>query len=210
MRGQIVLLFSVFIASQSYGNGGNGAPSGGHYSLNIIGSSKVKNVDGLKPEYHGHVIFMPLNGSANISLVEGSEVRVLDPNGTDGSAKLQLPNPDADGDGIFDYDIYVRSLGKPGGSAQTTTCMDEFDVATGTTTEICSVESTTWLRKKGKSTFVIDTQALLSIIADLDGNGVVTEAERVNIFDENYINYRWEDANSGLRLRQLRFVPKAK
>src|SRR5262245_23826633 len=66
---------------------GNGAPSGQHYNLNIIGTTAKKmEVD------NGNVIFVPLAGKTKISLLEGDDFQVLDKNGTDGEAVFQLPN----------------------------------------------------------------------------------------------------------------------
>src|SRR5688572_24983945 len=65
---------------------GNGAPSGAHYTLNIIGVPKNKSapLTGNK----GSRIFVPLSGSTKINLKEGT-FQVLDANGTDGSAAFQ-------------------------------------------------------------------------------------------------------------------------
>src|SRR5262245_17474130 len=76
---------------------GNGAPSGTHFNLNIIGVPKGKSAD--LSTNDGRRIFMPLEGRARINLAEGADFAVLDANGTDGSAAFQLPNPDPDGDG---------------------------------------------------------------------------------------------------------------
>lgn len=77
---------------------GNGAPSGPHYNLNIIGVSKDKTAlmkdDGLTGQY-GHAIFVPLDGKTQIWLKEGPDFQVLDKNGTDADgAKFQLPAAD--------------------------------------------------------------------------------------------------------------------
>src|SRR5918995_2353562 len=84
---------------------GNGAPSGAHYTLNIIGVPKDKSssfTGGM-----GHRIFVDLgrNGepaNTRINLIEG-DFGVTDANGTDGTAAFQLPNPDADLDGTTSY-----------------------------------------------------------------------------------------------------------
>src|SRR3989344_3290396 len=91
---------------------GNGAPSGAHYTLNLIGVPKNKTAD--MTGDNGRRIFMPLWGNAKILLSAG-DFQVLDANGTDGSASFQLPNPDENGDGTTSYSVYVRALGKPGG-----------------------------------------------------------------------------------------------
>jgi len=65
---------------------GNGAPSGAHYNLNIIGVSKGKSSD--MTGDNGHRIFVPLSGTTKIMLSEG-DFAVLDGNGTDGSAAFR-------------------------------------------------------------------------------------------------------------------------
>ena len=82
-------------ANNSVAATGNGAPSGPHYNLNIIGVSQDKS-----PDFsggNGGRIFVDLVGSTRINLTMG-DYQVLDANGTDGTAAFQLPNPD-DGSG---------------------------------------------------------------------------------------------------------------
>lgn len=101
---------------------GNGAPSGAHYNLNIIGMSKAKNGEPDSIASQGHRIFVQLGNKDNaattkILLLEGEDFNVLDYDGTDGRATFQLPNPDPDNDGITQYAVYLRVLGKPGGKS---------------------------------------------------------------------------------------------
>src|SRR6266550_2747221 len=130
---------------------GNGAPSGAHYTLNIIGVPKDKSPDFTGG--NGHRIFVDLGktgalANTRINLTEG-DFAVLDANGTDGTAAFQLPNPDPDGDGTTVYSVFARALGTPGGKSLTTTCaIDPFDGS-----EVCSVITLTLERGKGKSTF---------------------------------------------------------
>jgi hypothetical protein len=173
---------------------GNGAPSGPHFNLNIIGVPKGKspNMTGGS----GHRIFVPLSGSSRINLREG-EFAVVDANGTDGTAAFQLPDPDPDGDGTTSYSVYSRALGQPGGSSTTTTC------ATTTTGEIvCSNLSMVLVRSKGPSKFTNVSRELLFIVADIDGDG---DLDRVSLFDDRLQSYFWQYDNAGLRLAQLRF-----
>src|SRR5436309_16112070 len=53
----------------SSGTTGNGAPSGPHYNLNIIGVPKTKTADMTNSD--GHTIFVPLDGSTKILLSPG-------------------------------------------------------------------------------------------------------------------------------------------
>lgn len=177
---------------------GNGAPSGSHYTLNVIGVSKdkVASMDG----NNGSRIFVPLWGKAKINLTEG-DFGVLDANGTDADgATFSLPNPDPDADGVTEYSVYARALGTPGGSSTTTTCATDPD----TLEEICSTESMVLVRdsKGGKSTFTNYSRELLYVYYDLDGDGT---AELIPLFDERLEDYFWDYDNKGLRIAQLRF-----
>src|SRR5207245_5289924 len=84
---------------------GNGAPSGAHFQLNLIGVANAKDVSNTN---NGQRIFVPLNGSTKILLSEG-DFQVLDFNGTDGTAAFQLPNPDPTGTGSFTYNVFARA-----------------------------------------------------------------------------------------------------
>jgi hypothetical protein len=174
---------------------GNGSPSGAHFNLNIIGMAKDKSAD--MSGNNGHRIFVALVGNTKIMLKEGS-FQVLDANGTDGRAEFQLPNPDPENDGVTEYSVFARALGKPGGSSTTTTCAT--DLATGE--EYCSIYSVVLVRTKGKSSFSNVSRELLYVYADIDGDGSV---ERLPLFDEALDEYFWSYDNRGLRLAQLRF-----
>jgi hypothetical protein len=173
---------------------GNGAPSGSHYTLNIIGVPKNKTAS--LTGNNGSRIFVPLAGSTKINLSEG-DFKVLDANGTDGSAAFQLPNPDPDNDGTTTYSVFARALGKPGGSSKTTTCATD---STGETW--CSVYSAVAVRDSGRSRFVNVSRELLYLYADLNGDGTL---ERYNLFNDTLQDYYWQYDNTGLRLLQLRF-----
>ena len=176
-------------------NTGNGAPSGSHYTLNIIGVSKDKTaaMDG----NNGSRIFVPLWGKAKINLTEG-DFGVLDANGTDSDgATFSLPNPDPDGDGTTAYSVYARALGTPGGSSTTTTCAT--DPTTGE--EICSTDQMVLVRSTGKSTFDNVSKDLLYIEYDLDGDG---KTELIPLFDSRLEGYFWDYDNKGLKVAQLR------
>lgn len=175
---------------------GNGAPSGSHYTLNIIGVPKDKTaaMDG----NNGSRIFVPLWGKAKINLTEGA-FGVIDANGTDADgAAFSLPNPDPDADGVTEYSVYARALGTPGGSSTTTTCAT--DPVTGD--EVCSTESMVLVRSKGKSTFTNVSRELLYVYYDLDGDGT---PELIPLFDQRLEDYFWDYDNRGLKVAQLRF-----
>jgi hypothetical protein len=175
--------------------GGNGAPSGAHYNLNLIGVAKGKspNLTG----GNGGRIFVPLAGSTRINLTEG-DFAVLDANATDGTGAFQLPNPDADADGITSYSVFSRALGKPGGSSITKTCAtDPTDSET-----VCSTLSAVLVRSTGKSKFTNVSAALLFVVADIDGDG---DVDKVPLFDDRLQEFFWQYDNSGLKLAQVRF-----
>ncbi len=179
---------------------GNGAPSGAHYNLNIIGVPKGKTAD--MTGSPGHRIFVPLQGKCRINLTPG-DFLVLDANCTDnGQASFQLPNPDSDNNGITEYSVWARALGKPGGKSTTTTCAT--DPVTGETW--CSVYSMVLVREKGKSSFTDVSRELLYIYADLNLDGV---PERYNLFNDALQDYYWAYDNNGMKLVQLRFYPIA-
>jgi hypothetical protein len=165
---------------------GNGAPSGEHFTLNIIGvgSDKSPNMDG-----GGHVIFVAIDDTTEINLSMGDDFAVLDKNGTDGEAAFQLPDPDLDpyvvgdkGDADTDsaYSVFVRPLGKPGGFATITTCAEvvESELAdflskkdlkllssySGAQASVEQVGQEITERKKGKSEFTNVTAELLTIV----------------------------------------------
>jgi hypothetical protein len=176
---------------------GNGAPSGSHYNLNIIGVPKGKTAD--MTGSMGHRIFVNLDGNSKIMLAEGDTYQVLDANGTDANgAQFQLPNPDVDNDGITSYSVWARALGKPGGSSTMTTCA--YDPVS--MEDVCSTESLVSVRSKGKSSFTNVSKDLLYLYADLDGDGTT---ERYPLFDDRLEDYYWNYDNNGLKVLQLRF-----
>jgi hypothetical protein len=185
-------------ASDSFTAGASEADpklSGSHYSLNLIGMSQGKTAD--MTGNMGHRIFVNLFGKTKILLGEGA-FQVLDANGTDGSAKFQLPNPDPENDGITAYSVWVRALGKPGGKASITTAAT--DPLTGEI--VYSLNTKVMVRSTGKSTFEDISKYLLYVYADLDGDGT---AERYPLFDDALQDYFWEYDNNGLKLLQMRF-----
>jgi len=174
---------------------GNGGPNGNHFTLNLIGVPNTKTAD---MTGGGSRIFVSLTGLTKILLAPGSDFEVLDPNGTDGEASFQLPNPDPTNSGTTTYSVFARALGKPGGSSTTTTCAtDPSDGAL-----VCSVISLTLTRTSGKTKFENVSKDLLYIYADI-GSG----PQRFPLFDSALQNFFWQYDNTGLKLAQLRFYP---
>lgn len=141
----VLTLAGTAMASQD--ETGNGAPSGSHVTLNIIGVQNPKTQPMIYPsdDPSGRSsIFVKLEGKTRIYLHDGGPVTeegdfkdlfgVIDANGTDGRAEFQLANPGLDPyviggdmtdvDTIADYKIVVRPLGKPEGSATMVTCAE--------------------------------------------------------------------------------------
>lgn len=180
---------------------GNGAPSGAHYNLNIIGVPKDKSAD--FNGGNGGRIFVDLVGSTRIDLTEGA-YQVLDANGTDGTAAFQLPNPD-NGAGALAYSVWVRALGKPGGKASMTTCFTEFETAS---TWCNSGDLVVKLnRVAGGSKFVDVSKELLQVCADTNIDPTVTTLNLVPLFSDLGTDYFWQYDNNGLKLAQMRFYP---
>jgi hypothetical protein len=213
---------------------GNGAPSGSHYNLNILGKDHCAGDDLTGSNRHTIEVLLNFDDGNNtgqllseldrrnkIFLTEG-DFQVLDGNACDGDgAQFQLPaNPFTcpvddpnclDTDPTFQgYSVYVRALGKPGGSATMTTCAAGAgdDGVLGNTDDeiVCSTENVVLVRSTGRSKFTNKTKELTTIVADIDGDGLV---ERIGLFDDALHTYFWDYDNRGLRLAQLRFYPIA-
>lgn len=208
-----VLTLSMVLSAAASAVTGNGAPSGQHYTLNLIGMDSPKNDDSGDGTVFdpgdwggsGHRIFVALWGRSDILLNQSTDgtFAVLDGNATDGAGSFQLPAPGT-------YEIYARALGTPGGSATITTCgIDENDP----TVEICSTENEVFVRGATKPTFRKVTTALTTIVlpwdVDCDGDGIadLTAGTRIDIFDDCLEYYFWKYDNNGLRVLQLRFYP---
>jgi len=197
---------------------GNGAPSGAHYTLNIIGVPKDKSADFTGG--NGGRIFVDLGktgtvANTRINLIEG-DFGVIDANGTDGVAAFSLPNPDPDGDGTTSYSVYVRALGKPGGKATMQSCYDDGTGTWCAADFVGGVNPITIQRSKGGvAKFVNVSKDLLYVdycsawTAGLDGilgtaDDVCTTVSQTPLFS-NDVSYFWSYDNQGLKLAQLRF-----
>ena len=88
----------VALADKPEGNG-NGAPSGKHFNLNIIGAPNQKNAnfDG----GNGSRIFILRTGTTTFYVNGGGSYQVLDHDGTDGSVGTGIGDPGI----IFPYDL---------------------------------------------------------------------------------------------------------
>ena len=188
---------------------GNGAPSGGHYNLNIIGVSHAKSGD---LTGGGNVIFVNLGTkttavTTKILLEQSASAgvfAVLDKDGTDGEAKFSLPAPGS-------YTVWARALGKPYGQGTLTTCATDVTGAAAAG-DICSALHEVFVRGTGKSSFRNVTSNLTTISLDplLDAAAVdACGGTTVSLFDGCLEGYFWQYDNNGLKLLQLRFYPAA-
>jgi hypothetical protein len=203
-------------ASAGTAQAGNGAPSGAHYNLNVIGVKNPKTATMTNSDRH--TIFVSLDKSGELAankiwLTEGA-FKVLDGNATDsngGAFQLPVSNVDCPVDAAIDdpcqntgdYAVYIRALGTPGGQADITTCRTD-----PTTNEIiCSTESVHVQRNTGKSKFTNVTKELTTICVDVDLDPLdpVPCDVREQLFSQDNWLYYWDWDNNGLKLAQLRF-----
>lgn len=168
---------------------GNGAPSGPHYNLNIIGKEKGGSQSITSD---GHVIFVPLYGNCKIDLQEGS-FQVIDNNCLSGNALFQLPNPNDTTTGMLAYSVWVRALTK--GKANMAACYT--NQTSGDT--FCNTGSlVVSLSKVTPPKFTDVSKQLLQVCV----NGQLSA-----LFSNSNFNYLWNYTNTGLRLAQMRFYP---
>jgi hypothetical protein len=185
---------------------GNGAPSGSHFNLNIVGVVHGKNPNMAKGG--GDVIFVGLGTSSDavttkilLSQTADSEFAVLDKNGTDGEASFALPLPGS-------YTVWARALGTPGGQSKIATCATFIDPTTFTSTILCSTDNEVLVRGKGKSSFRDVTSALTTItLVPGSAAELACGTPTVSLFAPCLQDFLWQYDNNGLRLLQVRFYP---
>jgi len=210
---------------------GNGAPSGPHYNLNIIGVDNPKTDPMTGGD--GHTIFVALGSKktstsveSNIWLTQGP-FQVCDGNGFDAAyncagaqvgrgmtgAVFQLPCNTlvptdfgcVNGTEQQSYTVWARALGGPGGNATMTTCAydDTGALICNTGDNVVSLN-----RGHGKQSFQnVTTQ--LTTLQDVcfDLGGTMTCGD-VSLFNPDLQDYVWQYNNTGLRLAQIRFYPQ--
>ena len=177
---------------------GNGAPSGSHYTLNILGKVDTKDWD---PSHldNGKRIFVRLDKTGvvrtRILLVPAPKndnvFKVLDADGTDGKAIFQLPDEYIGEE--YAYYIYLRALGTPGGHVEiiTATC-DDTDGTMG------CIEYNTIQVSRGNNGVAKFSEKSLELTTFGD----------YSLFHPSNLNYFWMYDNHGLRHLQMRFYPK--
>lgn len=195
---------------------GNGAPSGYHYSLNIIGVPKGKTAD--MTGNNGHRIFVNLDGKVtkiNLSPSQNDEFQVTDANGTDGVAGFTLPNPDPNATGVTRYSVYARVPGNQKGAATLKTCADGV-VIDGVQIEVelpcdyITFDPDNYKKFQNVSAELLYVTLTEDVWTDANNNGVqdpgeVLQAGRYPLFDERLYGYFWEYDANGMHLLQLRF-----
>jgi hypothetical protein len=192
---------------------GNGAPSGAHYNLNIIGVPNGKTAD--MTGNSGGRIFVSLNGKTRINLLPGTDFQVTDANGTDGTAEFHLPNPDPESDGTTTYRVYARVPGNQQGSAHMTTCADgvvinDVEYPVQLDCEGITFDADNYKKFTNVTANLLYVTILSDVWVDVNNDGIqdpgeVLKAGRYPIFDERLYGYFWEYDNQGLKLLQLRF-----
>jgi hypothetical protein len=203
--------------------------SGTHYNLNLLGKTTCPGDDLKGTNRHTIMVKLyfsdddpnntvgddpgniaSLDKTNKIFLAQG-EFQVLDGNACDGDgAKFQLP---ANGvESATTYEVFLRELGKPGGSGDLRTCGIDagLDGIAGTADDevVCSSENVVLVRNTGRSQWRNVTKELTTMViqVDIDGDGDL-ETLRIGIFDPALYEYFWDYDNNGLRLVQLRFYP---
>jgi hypothetical protein len=207
--------------------------SGPHYNLNLLGKDKCPGDDLKGTSRHtimvllnfsdasepnsivgdGDVLYADLDKRNKIFLAPGPYFQVTDGNACDkDGAAFTLPDSIASA-----WDIYVRELGKPGGTGSITTCgvaAGEDGVIGNQDDEVvCSSESVDLIRKAGRPVWKNVTKDLTTIdYQTLVGYDAVTNEpiyvdDTVALFDAAFYQYFWDYDNNGLRLVQMRFYP---
>ena len=204
---------------------GNGAPSGTHFNLNIIGVPKDKTA--AMDDNNGHRIFVQLVGGDSTGAIVGKDwnqvskinkillmpapvgesFQVLDANATDSNgAAFQLP-----ADVSTTWTVWARALGKPGGSADMTTCatVAVVDPLTGVVTNevVCSLNTLTMTRTKNSKFQNVTTDLLWIQVPAGSDLATLCGTTNVPLFAGCLQNYFWNYDNHGLKLLQLRFYP---
>ena len=227
-----VSMFILFVSAAVFAKQGNNAPSGKHYTLNLLGKA-WDDKEPIENCGQGHRIFVnlgqapknpkgkpkgksSLNSITKIYLFESVDdtFQVLDCDGTDGEAAFMLPDPNDPSSDCTRYSVWVRALGTPGGSAKMNFCAT-YEDDSGLEWTGCSNEIVELARTKGKGhkqTFEDVSKQLLTICVPVcvDYNDVTQTCdevlwERKYLFDDSLEDEYWKYDNNGLRHVQLRF-----
>jgi len=202
-------LCATAVAAAQKATTGNGAPSGSHFNLNIIGVSHDKNPN-MNGNGGGNVIFVGLGAKTGgvttkilLSQAADGVFDVLDKDGTDGEASFALPVPGS-------YTVWARALGTPGGQAKIATCATFIDPTTGASTILCSTDNEVFVRGTGKSSFRNVTSELTTItLVPGSAAELACGTPTVSLFATCLQDFLWQYDNNGLKLLQVRFYPNS-
>jgi len=197
MRSKLIIgvlaavLVAGMVAIAANDETGNGAPSGSHYTLNIIGLPKGVGYDkSLNDNFdggNGSRIFVSRKGTTQIYVYGGSAYEVVDHNGVDGTVGTGF-GPDNAGlilpysGGVYQCDIYARIMGPQGSSIR---IAGEYYYAG----DLYPIGSFTLTKSDGGTKFVLHDAELLA---------------------DGYQDILWTlDAKTKFRICQLRIYPPA-
>ncbi len=102
------------------------------------------------------------------------------------------------------YCIYAEAAGKPGGTADITTCGE----VAGTTTLVCSTDNAVFIRNKGGPVVQDVTTALTTLTCTGGVNGCPVCGSTLctfEIFNSAFAFFLWDYDNLGLKVAKLRF-----
>jgi hypothetical protein len=210
-----VVLTLAFVAAPVSAQVGQGL-SGPHYNLEIIGVPKNKTAD--MTSGNGHVLFVPLDSTAKINFVAGTEFNVMDANCTDtNGCTIEVPS-DTSGANSVCYNVYAVGLGKPGGVAVVNAecAFDTTLVGGGTCTSALLLSSFEIDRTNGGSnkplrkniSDIFRATGCLDINANLVCDSGDVQFSNVWIFNlPQLLSYWWNYTDTGLRNMQVRFYP---
>jgi hypothetical protein len=194
----ILLAMALLVSAVSAGTGNGIDLNGKHFTLNIIGSEKVK---GMEPDLSGHVIFVQLSKTGTITtkiLLSEGDFAVIDKDGSDGTARFQLPYPLASDGTTECYEVWARAQSHKG-SADMYAC--EYDQVADTTTCYKDTGSVITLTRTGNG---------VGKFQDITKQLIYTNATtKTPIFGEALHDYYWNYDNTGLKHAQLRFYQTA-
>jgi hypothetical protein len=216
-------------------NNGNGAPSGKHYTLNILGKDWDKgdyatiwdetdeNFNPVIKNDNGHRIFVKLGSDGNMKktriLLEcGLDFDVIDADGTDGKAVFQLPLPETIVDEITGevtssaYTVWIRVLGPPRGQADMYSGFyDPLDGSTWVSLEVIEIRQNQATASDPDNTVVNrkSPPKFVDVTKELTTIYVDMDGdtipERYNLFHNSAYQYFWDFDNQGIKHVQLRF-----
>ena len=154
------------------------------------------------PNLEGAVFQLPCNTN-----LEAGE----DP---DGEPSTLLPCEEEDPQ--LAYEVFARGLGGPGSATMTTCATETVDTdGDGVLETICSTENVVLVRNPstlgGRTKFTNVTQQLtsLNVCFDTNTDPLIEDIDcfRYALFRDEFQDWFWDYANSGLRLAQIRFYP---